>query len=137
MLFLAHCSFEEKGTRPTHGYFTYLVEAAGPDDAKELLRQKILWARGRGGLFDGDVEVYLDDLILVDVGRLPKRGIIGRYQTYLTDFPTKAYGPLPVDSRGARVVDLRAGPDDGADDPERSRGVSLEPFVILRAEGGG
>jgi hypothetical protein len=59
MLFLAHCTFEDRGgEQPTHGYLTYLVKAGDVEAALEQLRARLVEAREEEGLFDGPARVY-------------------------------------------------------------------------------
>jgi hypothetical protein len=139
MLFLAHCSFHEKGDEPYHGYFTYLVKAPDPEAARERLREMILAVRESDDLFDGDVEIYLDDLIAAR--RLPRRGVIGRVQSFRGDRPNSVYASLPFGARGVWVADRKGLPDDADDEGEKDaggddQGVTLEPFMVFRARAG-
>ena len=139
MLYLAHCSFSEKGDTATFGHFTYLVKAADYETAVDNLRRNIETARARTDVFDRPVEIYLDDVI--EVRKLPKRGVITRYQSYLGDEPASIFAALPADDpRGCRVIrpadvnDEDAEADD-FDDLADEEEVQVEPFITFGPKG--
>jgi hypothetical protein len=140
MLYLAHCSFAEKGDSPTYGYFTYLVKAEDYESAVEQLRRKVETARDRTDMFDRPVEIYLDDVLEVRV--LPKRGVIARFQAHLGKEAPSLSASLPADDpRGCRVIrpgDYDPVDDDDHDDlaeDEPGEDVTVEPFMRFGPKG--
>jgi hypothetical protein len=139
MLYLAHCSFSEKGESPTYGFFTYLVKAADYETAVEQLRRKIENARDRTDMFDRAVEIYLDDML--EVRKLPKRGVIARYQAHLGTEADSLSASLPADDpRGCRVIRPGDVEDDEEEDDlaedEPSADITVEPFMRFGPKGG-
>ena len=137
MLYLAHCSFEEKGDTPTFGYFTYVVRADDYETAVDQLRRKLETARARTDLFDRPVEIYLDDVL--EVRKLPKRGVIARYQAHVGEDPGSLSSSLPADDpRGCRVVrpsEIEPEGDDLEDDLDDEGEVQVEPFMTFGPKG--
>ena len=139
MLYLAHCSFFEKGDTATYGHFTYVVKATDYETAVDQLRRKIENARARTDVFDRPVEIFLDDML--EVRKLPKRGVIARYQSYLGKEPPSIHALLPADEpRGCRVirpadVDDEDAEADDLDDLDDEEEVQVEPFITFGAKG--
>jgi hypothetical protein len=138
MLYLAHCSFSEKGETPTYGHFTYVVRADDYETAVDQLRRKLESARERTDLFDRPVEIYLDDML--EMRKLPKRGVIARYQSHFGEEPASINASLPADDpRGCRVIhpgDVDAEDDDEDDDLAEDEEVTVEPFMTFGPKGG-
>ncbi len=131
MLYLMHLSFSEGGRKPCFGRFTYLVKAPDPDAAKARLRAEVRRARVRKSMCDGPgpVEVYLDDL--VEVGRSPKRGLIGRVEIESGEEPPRLSCTLP----GGHPVFCRVVEPELPDgDEEDDEGAVREPFLVFGAE---
>ena len=129
MLYLMHCSFDEEGEARGHGYFTFLVDAKDPEAAKRRLRKRLDLVRARDDMFDGDVEIYLKDV--VEFSRPPKRGAIGRYQMYYGKRPHSLSCSLPLPSS---PIDSVVEPEEDEDEDEPDEGVILEPFVVYRSK---
>ena len=135
MLYLAHCSFSEKGDTPTYGHFTYVVKADDYETAAEQLRRKLESARERTDLFDRPVEIFLDEML--EVRKLPKRGVIARYQSHFGTEPASINASLPADDpRGCRVIrpsdiDGEDEEQDDLDDLAEEESVPVEPFMTF------
>ena len=89
-------------------------------------------ARARGDLFDGRIEIFLEDVI--EVARVPRRGDIGRYQVFLGKRPTSLFRSLPLP--GSTACSLVEPTDDDEDEDKPERGVIVEPFMVFGPKGG-
>jgi hypothetical protein len=96
-------AFDEVGDERRYGYFYYLVEAENIQEAGDRLRREISRMRQRSDLFDRAVKIYVDHF--VEVTSLPKRGLLGRYQSFQGEAPPVLFAPVPPGS--ARGVQFR------------------------------
>jgi hypothetical protein len=139
VLYLAHCSFTEvagpAGDPDVAGYFTYLVKADDPEAARERLRDEVNRARARTDLFERAVEIYLDDLI--EVRRLPRRGVIARYQAHLGAERPAVFKSFPAGQPPGCDVHVPGEPDDAEDAEDNPPDdVAVEPFMTFGPKAG-
>jgi hypothetical protein len=120
MLYFGHFTFEgQEENRPTHGYFTCVVDAHTPDLAlkkiKRLLRRKGEYC----GIFDR-ITVWTDTLI--EISKLPKHGIIAYYMV------SSGEGETAIDL--CTVFMGTGGPGCKAYAPEEEVDSVQKPFLI-------
>ncbi|ANA39415.1 hypothetical protein A2G06_02360 [Geobacter anodireducens] len=97
-LYLGHFSFDEVSEEPRFGYFTCMVEAKNANATEAAFRKLITGMRKAGQLFIGPVDIFLD--ALVEVGEVPKAGVVTCYSSYSEDGLGRLSTYLPHNDAG-------------------------------------
>lgn len=93
MIFLGHFVFDTFDEEQRVGYFNLLVDAKDVESAKERFRKRLLYFRGKGTLFSGNIKIYLDGI--VELKKPPEEVILTNYRTFHGDAPPSIYNILP------------------------------------------
>jgi len=99
MFYLGHFSFDEKVEEGKFGHFTCIVEAANPEAGEKAFKKLILDMKKKKTLFTTTpLDIYLDTF--VEVGDVPKSGLVTCYSSYTGDIQGELSTYLPHEDKG-------------------------------------
>lgn len=98
MLYLGHFSFDECNDEGRFGHFTCIVEAKNPEAAEKAFKKLILDMKKKKTLFTPPMDIYLDTF--VEVGEVPKSGLVTCYSSYRGDIQGELSTYLPHEDTG-------------------------------------
>lgn len=99
MLFLGHFSFDELDDDGRFGHFSCVVDVKGPEMAEKAFKKLIVDMRKKKTILStAPVNIYLDTFI--EIGEIPKSGLVTCYSSYRGDGPGGISTYLPHDDVG-------------------------------------